>query len=88
MRIISQCENYNFPYDQSIIIQTGNLIHAKCGGEQKLFAQYSSVEKANIAIDELNDAYFRYMMGFFYHDTTVECETTFLFPQDDEIKVE
>lgn len=88
MRIISQDGKYNVPYDQSIVIQTGNLIHVKCCGEQKVFAEYSSPEKAEIALDEMNDTYYRFMMGFFYHDTTVECETTFLFPADDEIEVE
>lgn len=88
MRLISQDGKYNAPYDLSIVIQTGNLIHVKCNGEQKTFAQYSASEKANIAMDELNDAYYRFMMGFFYHDTTVECETTFTFPADDEIEVE
>lgn len=88
MRIISQTGEYNFPYDRSMVIQTGNLIHVKCDGEQKTFAYYSSSEKADIVMDELNDSYYRFMMGFYYHDATVDCATTFLFPADDEIEVE
>lgn len=87
MRIISQCGKYNFPYDQSIVMRTENLIHVKCGGEQKTFAKYSSAEKAEEAICELNDAYYRFMMGFYYHDTTADCTTTFMFPADEEIEV-
>lgn len=88
MRIISQDGKYNFPYGQSLIIHTGNLIHVKCGDEQKTFARYSSSEKADLVMDELNDAYYRFMRGFYFHDTTVECTATFLFPADEEIEVE
>ena len=87
MRIISQNGKYNFPFEQSLIMQTGNLIHVKCFGEQKVFADYSSPEKAEIAIDDMNDAYYCFMLGFYYHDTTMACETTFQFPEDNEIWV-
>ena len=85
MRIISQSGEYNFPFDRSLVIRTGNLIRVKCDDGQRVFAQYSSPEKAEIAMEELNDAYYRFMMGFYYHDQTMDCETTFQFPEDNEI---
>ena len=88
MRIISQTGEYNFPYDHSMVIQIGNLIHVKCGDEQKTFAHYSSAEKADVAMCEMNDAYYRFVRCFYYHDTTIVGEVTFQFPGDDEIDVE
>ncbi len=87
MRIISQTGEYNFPYNQSMVIQTGNIILVKCRDEEKTFAQYSSQEKADIVMDELNDAYYRFMRCLYYHDMTIVGETTFQFPEDDEIEV-
>ncbi len=88
MRIISQSGEYNFPFDRSLVMRNANLVQVKCDGEQKVFAQYSSPEKADIVIDDMNDTYYRYMIGFYYHDTTMDCETTFQFPADEDIEVE
>lgn len=87
MRIINQTGKYDFPYEQSIVVQENQLIYVKYGTEQRLFASYSTLEKAVAAIDELHDAYYRFMRGIAYHEPNLDFWAAYRFPYNDEIEV-
>lgn len=53
MRIISQNGKFDVPYEQSMVIVNGTMIHVQFQGNQQLFATYSTKEKAQKAVKNL-----------------------------------
>lgn len=57
MRIISQNGYIDLPYERTHIVLRERIIIAKCDGEQYLFAQYRTEEKAIKAMEMCREKY-------------------------------
>lgn len=102
MRVISQHDNVDLPYEQLVVCHAMESVIALYNGEKYVLGEYSSKEKAYKAMEMLKRAYENNM---FYHCMAnrkgyVEAQSAlgaeqfrkatteyFQFPQDDEIEV-
>lgn len=53
MRVISQNQKYDVPYEQTTFICEGTMIYGLWNGSQWLFAEYSTLERVQKAMEML-----------------------------------
>ena len=57
MRVISQHDNVDLPYEQIVVCHAMESVIALCNGEKYVLGKYSSKEKAYKAMEMLREAY-------------------------------
>lgn len=85
MRVISQHDNVDLPYEQIVVCHAMESVIALYNGEKYVLGKYSSKEKAYKAMEMLRKAWINETVEFtdgIYHRNIV-----FQFQQDDEIEV-
>ena len=100
MRILSQATEriglFDVPYELCVVTtgknkKTGSsCIYVRCNlfGEYSVVAaEYSTIEKANKAMDMLKNVYYDSELSKFNNDGTTFLTTHFQFPKDNEIEV-
>ena len=100
MRILSQDTEriglFDVPYELCVVTtgknkKTGSpCIYVRCNlfGEYSVVAaEYSTIEKANKAMDMLKNVYYDSELSKFNNDGTTFLTTHFQFPKDNEIEV-
>lgn len=88
MRIISQDNKKDFPYEMCTIWVIENKIFASPIGEpetEAIMADYTSQEKVEKAMETLHNYYGDYMIEKVYKQEIRSMCPVFQFPQEDEI---
>lgn len=88
MRVISQDNEKDFPYEMCIIWVIENKIFASPIGEpdtETVMAEYTSQEKVEKAMETLRSYYGDYMIEKVYKQEIRSMWPVFQFPQEDEI---
>lgn len=75
MRVISQNQKYDVPYEQTAFISEGIMIYGLWNGEQWLFAEYSTPERVLKAMEMMRRL------------SALE-EVEFIFPKDELLEEE
>lgn len=88
MRVISQDNKKDFPYEMCTIWVIENKIFASPIGEpdtEAVMAEYSTQEKVEKAMETLHSYYGDYMIEKVYKQEIRSMWPVFQFPQEDEI---
>ena len=86
MRRVSQDGCMDISYEQSTIIQIGNIVAAYSSGiAQQVIGEYSTEEKAGKVMKLLHEAYQSVKTEELYLNETGEYKPIFQFPQEEEV---
>lgn len=92
MRVISQNEQFDFPYGQIVVTCDGNRVTCKpaheMSGRYYLLGEYSTEEKAQKAMEMLKEKYLEpAYQNYIGNDEKAFYNTkVFQFPQDSEVE--
>lgn len=98
MRVVSQNEEFDFPYEQIVVQRNENIVYARLVADSKVrnvLGEYETPGKAEKAMKMLQDCYVGCLWTESHYDTAAQANVSdvvvnnvvFQFPQDSEVEV-
>lgn len=87
MRIISQGGHADLPYEEIAVCMASEDIIARHNDKEYLIARYSTIDKAQKAMEMLHNDYYDHVAEKTYHQCVYYIHPCFRFPKDEDVEV-